>query len=177
MIRRGVRFLVDKEGFSQRLHSIALDPPLYCPPAESEFLNLVHDFWFHTVWTGKHLRRGELWWAKSCCDSYLKDRLRQMVEWHAHASRGEGIDTWMRGRFLEEWADARVVDALPLVFAHYQELDVWRALTATMELFRWLAIETADLLGYPYPSWGAERAAEFTQELFAGRENPEVAGI
>jgi aminoglycoside 6-adenylyltransferase len=166
-IRRGVWFLVDKEGLSQRLQDVEIDPPPYCPPTESEFLNLVNDFWYHTVWAAKHLRRGELWLAKSCCDGYLKNLLRQMMEWHARASKGEGTDTWMRGRFLEEWADARVVGFLPHVYAHYDDRDVWRALLATMELFRWLAIEAADLLGYPYPSFGAERAAEFTQRLFS----------
>jgi hypothetical protein len=68
--------------------------------------------------------------------------------------------------------DARAVAALPTVYAHYDERDVWRALTTTMELFRWLAIETADLLGYPYPSFGAERAAEFTQHLHSSRTHP-----
>ena len=172
MIHRGVRFLVDKDGFSERLQSIKIDPPPYSPPAESEFLNLVNDFWYHTVWTGKHLRRGELWWAKSCCDGYLKHLLRQMMEWHTRVSKGEGIDTWMRGRFLEEWADARAVESLPVVFAHYDEEDVWRALMATMELFRWLAVETADLLGYSYPSFGEERTTEFVQGLFSERTHP-----
>ena len=78
----------------------------------------------------------------------------------------------MRGRFLEEWADARAVESLPAVFAHYDEDDVWRALMATMELFRWLAIETADLLGYSYPSFGEERTTEFVQGLFSERTHP-----
>ena len=160
------------DGFSERLQGIQVEPPPYRPPAESEFLNLVNDFWYHTVWTGKHLRRGELWWAKSCCDNYLKNLLRQMMEWHTRAAKGEDVDTWMRGRFLEEWADPRAVDSLPAVFAHYHQEDVWRALTETMELFRWLSIETADLLGYSYPTFGAERAAELTQALFSGRVRP-----
>ena len=121
---------------------------------------------------GKHLRRGELWWAKSCCDIYLKHLLRQMMEWHTRASKGEGVDTWMRGRFLEEWADARAVGSLPVVFAHYDEENVWRALMATMELFRWLAVETVDLLGYSYPFFGKDRATEFVQRLFSERRHP-----
>jgi aminoglycoside 6-adenylyltransferase len=169
IVHRGVRVLVDKEGISERLEGIEIEPPPPAPPAESEFLNLVNDFWYHTVWSGKHLRRGELWWAKSCCDSYLKHLLRQMMEWHTHASRDDEVDTWMRGRFLEEWADSRAVDALPSVFAHYDEADVWRALMATMRLFRWLAVETADALGYPYPSFGEERATELVQGMFSGR--------
>ncbi|MBN2390678.1 MAG: aminoglycoside 6-adenylyltransferase, partial [Anaerolineae bacterium] len=162
---RGVRFLVDKEGFAERLAQIPVELPPYQPPAESEFLNLVNDFWYHTVWTAKKLRRGELWIGKSCCDDYLKHLLRQMLTWHTHARRGASTDTWMRGRFLEEWADPRAVAALPAIFAHYDAADVWRALLATMELFRWLALEAADALGYTYPSFGEDRAVEVVRSL------------
>ncbi|MGD9092112.1 MAG: aminoglycoside 6-adenylyltransferase [Anaerolineales bacterium] len=168
IFRRGVRVLVDKDRYSGRFQDIKIDPPGYSPPTEKEYLNLVNDFWYHTVWTGKHLRRGEIWWAKSGCDGYLKQLLRQMMEWHTRATKGEEVDTWMRGRFLEQWADPRVVKALPMIFAHYDEEDVWRALMATMELFHWLAFETADLLGYDYPAAGEQHATECVQELFSG---------
>jgi aminoglycoside 6-adenylyltransferase len=169
ILRRGVRFLVDKDGFAERLQRIEINPPTYTPPTASEFLNLVQDFWYHTVWTGKHLRRGELWWAKSCCDSYMKELLRQMLTWHARASNDAPVDTWMRGRFLEEWADPRAVDALPEIFAHYDEEDVWRALLATMDLFHWVAVETAERLGYAYPSAGEAHATTLVHEMFSGR--------
>jgi len=42
------------------------------PPAQDEFLDLINDFWYHTVWTAKKLRRGELWTAQGCSDSYMK---------------------------------------------------------------------------------------------------------
>lgn len=168
LIHRGVRFLVDKEGFAERLKQLPVALAPYRPPAEPEFLNLVHDFWYHTVWTAKKLRRGELWTGKSCCDSYLKQLLRQMLEWHTRARQGASVDTWMSGRFLEEWADPRAVAALPAIFAHYDEADVWRALLSTMELFQWLAVETAEALGYAYPSSGEARAIEVVQILFGG---------
>ncbi|MBN2005111.1 MAG: aminoglycoside 6-adenylyltransferase [Anaerolineae bacterium] len=170
MVHRGARFLVDKESFAERLQNVKVTPPPYTPPAEPEFLNAVHDFWYHTVWTGKHLRRGEVWWAKSCCDGYLKHILGRMLAWHARASKGKETDTWMSGRFLEEWADARAVASLPAAFAHYDAEDIWRALLATMELFHWLAVETADLLGYAYPAFGEEQATKLVQALFAGWE-------
>jgi hypothetical protein len=25
---------------------------------------VVSDFWYHALWSAKHLRQGELWWAK-----------------------------------------------------------------------------------------------------------------
>ncbi len=168
MVARGVRFLVDKEGFAARLDALAVEPPPYTPPTEDEFLNVVNDVWYHTVWTSKHLRRGELWWAKSCCDGYLKGLLHRMLTWHARATR-DAVDTWMRGRYLEEWADPRAVKALADAYAHYNEADVWRALQATMDLFSWLAVETAEALGYPYPTAGEARARVLVERMAAGK--------
>jgi aminoglycoside 6-adenylyltransferase len=168
IIRRGIRVLLDKDSLIAQLGAVDLQVPSYQPPREAEFLNLVHDFWYHTVWAVKHLRRGEVWWAKSCCDMYLKERLRRMLEWHARAVNGPDHDTWMRGRFLEEWADPRAVEQLPEVFAHYDRQDIGRALQATMSLFRWLAIETAQRWGYAYPIKGEQFATELVGTLLAG---------
>jgi hypothetical protein len=47
-----------------------------------------------------------------------------MLEWHAHIQKGEKYDTWLRGRFVEEWADPRAVAALPATFTHYEANDI-----------------------------------------------------
>jgi aminoglycoside 6-adenylyltransferase len=166
IIDRGVRLLVDKDGITATMSLGVSSTPLYQPPSQAEFLNVVNDFWYHTLWTAKHLRRGELWWAKSCCDGYLKERLRWILEWQARAMHGPDHDTWMRGRFLEQWADPRAVSKLKATYAHYDEEDTWQALFATMDLFRWLSLETAEKLGFPYPTYGAEQAAEMTKRLY-----------
>jgi aminoglycoside 6-adenylyltransferase len=168
MLRRGSRTLLDKDGLLEKV--LALDVPARPsdPPAESVFLNVVHDFWFHTVWTAKHLRRGELWWGKGCCDGYLKNLLRQMMEWHAQAMQ-PGADTWMRGRFIEEWVDPRAREALPAIYARYDESDIWYALSATMDLFRWLSQETAAALGYTLPIDGMDYATLLVRQMDEGR--------
>lgn len=169
LVLRGMRIILDKDGTLEALAQVELSVPAYMPPAESEYLNLVNDFWYHSVWTAKHLRRGELWWAKSGCDNYLKNLLRQMLDWHAHALKGDGVDTWMRGRFLEEWADPRAVLTLPQIFAHYDQGDVWRALLVTMDLFGWLAKETGDHIGHPYPQNSETHARELVADMYAAR--------
>jgi aminoglycoside 6-adenylyltransferase len=169
MLRRGVLVLVDKEGLAPRLAAAEPAQPVAMRPTELEFAEAVSDFVYHTVWTAKKLRRGELWWAKSCCDSYLKGLVLHMVEWHA---RSRGAEVRTHGRFLEEWADPRALAALRGAFAHYDAEDVWRALLATMDLYRWLAVETAEQLGYAYPSLGAGQAADLVQQLFDQREQP-----
>jgi aminoglycoside 6-adenylyltransferase len=91
-----------------------------------------------------------------------------MLEWHARAVNGPDHDTWMRGRFLEEWADPRAVAQFSEVFAHYDRQDIARALQATMVLFRWLAVETAQRWGYAYPADGEQFATKWVETLLAG---------
>ncbi len=165
IFQRGVRLILDKDGLAAQIIAAAPQTPLPVPPSQEEFLNLVNDFWYHAVWTAKKMQRGELWTAKSCCDSYMKWRLLRIVEWHARLQHGQDYDTWHSGRFLEEWADPRLVRGLRPAFSAYDEASLWRALFATMNLFHWLALETAQRLGYPYPSSGEERATELVKKI------------
>ena len=136
---------------------------------EKAFLNAVNDFWYHAVWTAKHLRRGELWWAKDCCDGHMKGLLRQMLEWQAQSLSDQEKDTWMRGRFLEEWVDPRAAQALKTAFGSYEIEDVWRALKETMELFEWVSIETQEACKFSYPKAGVSHSKSFVEQLFRQR--------
>jgi aminoglycoside 6-adenylyltransferase len=89
-----------------------------------------------------------------------------MIEWHARAIHGDDYDTWHGGRFLEEWADPRLVEALGRAFARYDRDDMSCSLLATMGLFRWLATETADYFGHHYPTVMDERMTALVETLF-----------
>jgi len=88
-----------------------------------------------------------------------------MIEWHAATMRGQDRDVWHDGRFLEQWADPRVLDRLRDAFAHYDRDDVRLALLATMDLFRWLAKETAERLAGRYPKSSDEYATGLVNTL------------
>ena len=139
----------------------ATSPPAAKPPTPPEFNNLCNDFLYHAVWTTKKLRRGELWVAKGCLDMYMKHLLLQMIEWHTRATHGWDYDVWHRGRFLERWADPRIISDLRQAFAHYDEADVKQTLFATVNLFRWVAQETAEKLKYSYPLDGDRQIIEW----------------
>jgi len=167
VVRRGMRVVLDKDGLAHQLSQVPVEPPDPHPPAQHEVLDVINDFLYHAVWTAKKLSRGELWTAKACVDGYMKWRLLRMVEWHAGATRGWSYDTWHGGRFLERWADPRVVEALRHAFARYDRDDIERATLATMDLFRWVAVETTRRLGYDYPHTADERTTALVQELLA----------
>jgi aminoglycoside 6-adenylyltransferase len=126
---------------------------------------MVHRFWHWPIWAAKHLRRGELWRVKAVSEPYRNEALLRMVEWHACVRNGWSYDTWDRGRFLEEWADSRAVRALRDLFGHYDREDLWRSLWASMELFRWLGVETAAGLGYRYPRETDQEVTRWVERL------------
>jgi aminoglycoside 6-adenylyltransferase len=170
---RGFRVLLDKDGLVPRLFD-------GYPPAESEaaslpdaaaFDQVASDFWYHAVWTAKHLRRGELWWAKLACDTHMKELLRRVLEWDAVAA---GRDPWFRGRFFEEWADPATLHALRTAFARYDEGEVWAALAATMDLFGEVSRRTATWLGTSRATTAEEHARALVDELRSTR--PAVQG-
>lgn len=83
------------------------------------------------------------------------------MEWQTRAEKGWNYNTWHRGRFLEEWVDPRVLERLKDVFAHYDKDDIRRGLMATMDMFRGLAVETAERLDYPYPTLADKHTTEW----------------
>lgn len=165
ILKRGYRVLIDKDG----LTAVLSDLPSQMAPctllSEQDFINLVSDFWYHSVWTAKKVRRGELWTAISCADSYMKGRLLRIIECHAHAGNGLEYDTWYNGRFLEEWAEDWIVKKLARCFAQYEELDIKHALLNTMDLFRRVAVETSDRLSYAYPKEADEYASAWVKRI------------
>lgn len=168
IFKRGARVLLDKTGACAQLvpTSPASIPPKRLPEA-GEFEFTCDAFWYTTVYLAKQLRRGDLWLVK-VRDGNLKGLLLQMIEWHARAKLGAS-DTWHMGRFMSDWADARVAPALQRAFGHYDAEDSWRALFATMDTFRWLAQETAVTMGFEYPSRVDHEVTEYVTRLWRER--------
>lgn len=162
---RGMRVLVDKDGVLSRLASASRKVPPWVRPCEDTFLDQVSRFWHGPVWTAKHLQRGELWRAKDACDNRMKVPLLRMIEWHARVKGGSQLETWALGRFIEQWADPRVIQDLRAAFARYDAEDVWRALLETMNLFRWVAQETAHGLGFHYPQALDQEVTQWVEQL------------
>lgn len=161
---RGARLLFDKDGTLGALLAALLPAPAAAqPPTAITFDNLVNDMLYHAIWAAKKLRRGELYVARSCCDGYMKVRLLELISWHTRVQQGWGTDTWHNGRFIEQWADARVLAGLRNAYAHYDADDITQAIHATLGLFGWVARETADRLGYTYPL----AAHEYTERWLA----------
>jgi aminoglycoside 6-adenylyltransferase len=169
--RGRVRVILDKDGLgSKLLATLPHDLEGAEPPTPEQFRAVVDEFLFLSVWNAKHLRRGELWWAKTvACDGRMKTLLLHMIEWHNRAVNGADCIASPKGRQFESWIDTRVLERLRGTFGHYHEDDVWRASLETMNLFRTIATEAADLLGLEYPSDVDGRVSDWVKRCEADR--------
>ena len=161
ILERGYHILIDKIGLKGKITPLNAARRSVVMLTEQEFINIVNDFWYHSVWTLKKLKRGELWTAKFCMDSYMKWKILSIVECHARAIHGMDYHIWHNGRFLEEWAEEWIVEKLSICFSRYNKEDIKIALQSTMNLFREIAIEVAEKLHFQYPKEADRYAAEW----------------
>ncbi len=150
LYQRGYRVLLDKRGLASRLPAPSYSPPTRAQPTEAEFVAAIEEFWFEASHIPKYLEREDLWVVKFR-DWTMKELLLKMLEWHAVATNGERHDVWHIGMRMKEWIRTDVWERVHQVFGRFDAFDSWQTLFATVSLFRDLAIETAEKLGYRYP--------------------------
>jgi aminoglycoside 6-adenylyltransferase len=148
--QRGYQVVLDKEGITSQLPQPSYQAVPIKKPSEEEFLYAVNVFWFELFHLVKLLHREELWAAK-LRDAGIKNRLLQMMEWHAQASHDWAYDTWIVGKHMQAWVEPEIWQASFEIFARFDKEDSWRAVCALMPLYRRLASETARHLNYSYP--------------------------
>jgi len=148
---RGYTILLDKDGIAAQLPAPTLfDPPPYTPPTPAQFIKCVEGFYYGAVYLAKQVVRGNLWKAK-WADQIQQRMLLEMLEWHAHATHNEPVETYSRGDFMRDWVSETTWQELHSVFAHFDAEDSWNALLASIHLFRRLMEETSAKLDYDYP--------------------------
>lgn len=165
---RGYQILVDKvdfKGAMERNKPMKTTEAIKTVLTETEFINLVNIFWFHSIWSVKKILRGETWSAKSCVDGYMKDLLRQMLESYSKAAHGKDFDVWHDGRFFDNWVDEDIKRKLKTAYGAYDAEDILRALNNTMLIFSEVSSKTATLLDYDYPITAETYALEQIEKL------------
>jgi len=148
VLRRGFRVLLNKCGDEVDASHWSFAAAIR--PTQHQFDHRLKELLLEATRALKFAERGDLWRAKMLCDAVMKQHLLKMLEWQAVAKYGEELDVWYDGRFLEQWADAEAVQALPGTFASYEAPDIIRALHATISLSHGLAQDIAQRDGLTY---------------------------
>jgi aminoglycoside 6-adenylyltransferase len=145
--QRGYRVLLDRSGRAARLPPSLATPPQREPPTEAEFLATCTEFWFEAAHIPRCLARGELWVAKHR-DWTMKQRLLDVLEWHAAA---EGHDVWHLGTRMRRWSSDANWGRLQDAFGRFDPEDAFAALQATADLFADVSRAVARTHGFRHP--------------------------
>ncbi|MBI5670642.1 MAG: aminoglycoside 6-adenylyltransferase [Chloroflexi bacterium] len=159
--QRGYKILLDKDGIAVQLPApTPFDPPPYIPPTQEQFIQRVEGYFYGAVYVAKQIRRDNRWKAK-WADQIQQTMLLEMLEWHAHATHEQPVDTYYRGDFMRDWVSEDTWRELHGVFAHFDATDSRKALLASIRLFTRLSEETAASLGYDYPRSMIEEVTDY----------------
>jgi aminoglycoside 6-adenylyltransferase len=154
----GYRALLDKDALTASLQSPTYWAHIPPKPTRQEFEALVEEFWWETTYVAKNLWRGELFPARYSFECVIKiDLLRRLLEWHVEIEHGWSIKPGTLGRGLKNRLSSELWAQVESTFVGADMEENWNALFRTTELFRTVAIEVAQHLGYDYPHTLDER--------------------
>jgi aminoglycoside 6-adenylyltransferase len=136
------------------------------PPTDAVYQKVIEDFFSDAPYVAKCLWRDELLPAKWCLDYDMKHIfLRQMLEWRMECDHAWSAPTGVLGRGLKRRLPADIWAELERTYVGAGIAENWEALFRTMALFRRVASEVADHLGYVYPRDLDQRVVSYVQKV------------
>jgi len=162
----GYRVLLDKDHLTD-----GLKPPTYrgyipAPPSESGYLTRVELLFHEATYAAKYLWRDDLVAAKYILDGTMKQEdLLPMLEWLVELEHGWSVKPGPHGRRLKKWLRPRLWAELEATYTGADLEENWDALFRSIALFRGVAIEVGERLGYAYPHDLDRRAVAYLEKV------------
>ena len=162
----GYKVLLDKDRLTD-----GLKPPSYKayvpkPPTEAVYRNLVEEFFHEATYVAKHLWRDDLMPAKYNLDYAMKhNNMRPMLEWRMEIEHNWSAKTGAYGKGLKKQLSPEVWSDLEATYVGAGIEENWVALFKTLDVFRRVAIEVGERLGYQYPCELDRSVTEYMQKV------------
>jgi aminoglycoside 6-adenylyltransferase len=148
----GYQVLYDETGLAA-----ALAPPTHTahipsPPDEATYDTLVEEFFHEATYVAKHLWRDDLLPAKYNLDQAMKQvNLRRMLEWYVEIGHDWSVKPGAYGKGLKRRVSPDIWTELERTYVGTDIEENWEALFRTIALFRRVAVDVGERLGYDYP--------------------------
>lgn len=169
----GYTILLDKDNLTTGMLAPTYTAYIPKPPDEATYQRMVEEFFSDAPYVAKCLWRDELLPAKWCLDYDMKHvYLRPMLEWRMECDHGWSAPTGALGKGLKKRLPSALWTQLENTYAGAGIAENWEALFRTIALFRQVACEVADRLGYAYPHELDQRVTHYAQKMRQTR--PEV---
>jgi len=162
----GYRVLMDKDHLTDDLQPPTYKAYIPTPPTNDLYQKTIEDFFSDAPYVAKCLLRGELFPIKWCLDYDMKHVfLRPMLEWRMELDHNWSVPTGALGKGLKKRLPPEIWSQLESTYAGADISDNWEALFRTMALFRQVAVEVGERLGYTYPLDLDQRVAAYVKDM------------
>jgi aminoglycoside 6-adenylyltransferase len=173
----GCRVLLDKDQLAVALRPATGMAYVPKPPTLEMYQTLINDFLSNAPYVAKCLWRDELLPAKWCQDYDMKHiYLRQLLEWRMEIDHDWSVPVGSLGKGLKKRLPPDIWAQVEQAFAGARLDDNWEALAHTMDLFRRVAIEVGEHLGYAYPQDLHRRVSAYVDHI-RQLERPPVKAV
>jgi aminoglycoside 6-adenylyltransferase len=148
----GYRVLLDKDGRTARWQRATYRAHIPKPPTAEEYRSLVEEFWWSATYVAKSLWRDEIVIAKFALDNDMKlGVLRRFLEWRIELDHDWSVRPGVLGRGLKRFLAPELWSEFERTYVGPGIEENWKALFATADLFRRVAVEVGEALGHEYP--------------------------
>lgn len=148
----GYRVLLDKDRRTARWKAPTRRAYIPARPTAAEYQEAVGEFWWTITYVAKSLWRDELVFARWVLDEDIKNgELRRLLEWRLEIDHDWSVRPGVYGRGLKRLLPPDIWDELTQTYVGPEIEANWDALFRTTALFRRVAREVADALGFTYP--------------------------
>ena len=148
----GYRVLLDKDERCSRWKPASYIAHIPARPTEAEYRAVVEEFWWEATYVARSLQRDDLVFAKFSLDYVMKlEVMRRMLEWRIEMEHDWRVRPGVHGRGLKRLLPADIWEPWSRTYVAAEVEENWVALFGTAEVFRRVAGEVGDALGYPYP--------------------------
>lgn len=141
--------------------------PVQRLPSAAEYAVLIDNMLLNIVRAVKLLKRGELWRAAQVINTGLQSQVLTLLVWHAAARVFPGGVPYYRGRFLEEWADPRMLALVADTLAGYSGESIRRAIEGIFRFLDAVMAEISQSAGLPTPGPAVEQIKKWAGELIS----------
>ena len=163
----GYRVLLDKDGATQ-----SMLPPTgkgYIPkrPTLEIYQLIINDFFSDVPYVAKCLWRDEIMPAKWCLDFDMRYvYLQKFLEWRVEMDHDWSLPVNVNGKYLKRYLSPELWSQVKGIFAGAGIEENWNALMNMITLFRRVAVEVGEHLGFPYPHELDQGVTAYAKEIW-----------
>jgi aminoglycoside 6-adenylyltransferase len=162
----GYQVLLDKDHLTVTLRAPTFTAYVPKPPSLATYQTLINDFLSDAPYVAKCLWRDELLPAKWCLDYDMKHiYLRQLLEWRIEIDQHWSVPVGFLGKGLKKRLPPDIWDQVEQTCVGARVADNWEALARTMALFRQVAVQVGEDLGYAYPDDLHQRVWAYVEQI------------